>query len=111
MNSVVIIIHVLAVVILVLSVLLQAGKCAGMGAAFGGSSGSVFGARGPATFIGKITCAAAVVFMCTSLFLTINKSGLRTESVMSDYVDSTPDPEAGPIASAPLADPGADPAE
>ena len=111
MNSVVIIIHVLAVVILVLSVLLQAGKGAGMGAAFGGSSGSVFGARGPATFIGKITCAAAVVFMCTSLFLTINKSGLRTESVMSDYVDSTPDPEAGPIASAPLADPGADPAE
>ena len=98
MNTIVLIIHVLAVVVLVLSVLLQAGKGAGMGAAFGGSSGSVFGARGPATFIGKVTCAAAVVFMCTSLFLTVNRSGLKTESVMSDYNAGSPaEPAAEPV--------------
>jgi preprotein translocase subunit SecG len=111
MNTIVLIIHVLAVVVLVLSVLLQAGKGAGMGAAFGGSSGSVFGARGPATFIGKVTCAAAVVFMCTSLFLTVNRSGLKAESVMSDYVESPADPAAGPVTPAADQDAAADPAE
>jgi len=105
MNTLVLIIHVLAVVALVLSVLLQAGKGAGMGAAFGGSSGSVFGARGPATFIGKVTCAAAVVFMCTSLFLAVNRSGFKTESVMSDYVGAPADPAAEPATEPPSADP------
>ncbi|MDR2934312.1 MAG: preprotein translocase subunit SecG [Candidatus Adiutrix sp.] len=88
MNTAVIFIHVLAVVVLVLTVLLQAGKGAGMGAAFGGASGSVFGARGPATLIGRITCGAAVVFMCTSLFLAISQSGRKTESVMSGYAEA-----------------------
>jgi preprotein translocase subunit SecG len=85
-------------VVLVLTVLLQAGKGAGMGAAFGGSSGSVFGARGPATLIGKITCAAAVIFMCTSLFLAISQSGLKTESVMSDYAETPAAPADAPPA-------------
>jgi preprotein translocase subunit SecG len=89
-------------VVLVLTVLLQAGKGAGMGAAFGGSSGSVFGARGPATLIGRITCAAAVIFMCTSLFLAISQSGRKTESVMSGYVETPAAPAealpAGPDA-------------
>ena len=102
MNTIVVIIHVLAVVVLVLSVLLQAGKGAGMGAAFGGGSSSVFGARGPATLISKITCAAAVVFMCTSLFLAVNQSALKTESVMSGYA-GTEAPPAEPD----LADRGA----
>jgi len=110
MNTIVIFIHVLAVVVLVLTVLLQAGKGAGMGATFGGSSGSVFGARGPATFIGKVTCAAAVVFMCTSLFLALSQSGRKAESVMSGYVEVPPAPvEAAAEAPAPAetAGPGA----
>jgi len=114
MNTIVIFIHVLAVVVLVLTVLLQAGKGAGMGAAFGGSSGSVFGARGPATFIGKVTCAAAVVFMCTSLFLALSQSGRKTESVMSGYApapaapaEAVPAEAASPPAEAPAASPGA----
>jgi preprotein translocase subunit SecG len=94
MNTIVVIIHVLAVVVLVLTVLLQAGKGAGMGAAFGGSSGSVFGARGPATFIGKVTCASAVVFMSTSLFLAASQGGLKNESVMSGYVETPASPAA-----------------
>ena len=97
MNIVIVSIHITAAVILVLTVLLQAGKGAGMGAAFGGSSGSVFGARGPATLISKITCAAAVIFMCTSLNLAISQGGLNRGSVMDEWsseVGATPAPAA-----------------
>ena len=40
-----------------------------MGAAFGGASQTVFGSRGPATFLNKITIAAAVIFLGASLYL------------------------------------------
>ena len=56
---------------MILVVLLQAGKGAGMGSAFGGgSSQTVFGSGGPATFLGKATTAVAVIFMLTSLSLS-----------------------------------------
>ena len=91
MNIVIVAIHVTAAVILVLTVLLQAGKGAGMGAAFGGASGTVFGTRGPATLISKITCAAAVVFMLTSLNLALSQSGgVRKGSVMDNYQSPAP---------------------
>jgi preprotein translocase subunit SecG len=54
---------------MVLIVLLQKGKGADMGAAFGGSSQTIFGSSGPGTFLGKITTGVAVVFMLTSLYL------------------------------------------
>jgi len=54
---------------MVLVVLLQTGKGADMGAAFGGSSQTIFGSSGPGTFLGKMTTGIAVVFMLTSLFL------------------------------------------
>lgn len=56
--------------VLVLVVLLQAGKGASMGAAFGGSSQTVFGSSGPSTFLGKMTTWVAIVFMLTSLALS-----------------------------------------
>lgn len=100
MNIIIVSIHITAAVILVLTVLLQAGKGAGMGAAFGGSSGTVFGTRGPATLISKITCGAAVVFMCTSLNLSISQGGLNRSSIMdewsSDIGAATPPPAAAP---------------
>ena len=82
-------------VILVLTVLLQAGKGAGMGAAFGGSSGTVFGARGPATLISKITCGAAVIFMCTSLNLALSQRNGGV-SVMEEYSAPADAPLATP---------------
>lgn len=88
MQIIVISIHILAAIILVLTVLLQAGKGAGMGAAFGGASGTVFGTRGPATLISKITCVAAVVFMCTSLNLALNAGGASKSSVMDSWSDT-----------------------
>lgn len=102
MNIVIVSIHITAAVILVLTVLLQAGKGAGMGAAFGGSSTSVFGARGPATLISKITCVAAVVFMCTSLNMAISQGGLSRGSVMDEWssdVGATSAPAATPVSS------------
>jgi preprotein translocase subunit SecG len=63
------IVHVVVCILMVLVVLLQKGKGASMGAAFGGSSQTIFGSSGPGTFLGKITTGVAVVFMLTSLYL------------------------------------------
>ena len=56
--------------VLIFTVLLQTGKGAEMGAAFGGSSKTVFGPRGAAGPLAKVTIAAAGLFMLTSLYLT-----------------------------------------
>lgn len=61
--------HIIVCVLMVLIVLLQKGKGADMGAAFGGSSQTIFGSSGPGTILGKITTGVAVVFMLTSLYL------------------------------------------
>src|SRR5262245_14146882 len=66
-----VVIHVIVAVALILIVLLQAGKGAGIGAAFGGASQTVFGPRGPGNFLSKLTTAAAGIFMITSLVLAI----------------------------------------
>jgi preprotein translocase subunit SecG len=81
MNTLVTIVHVLACFVLILVVLLQAGKGANMGAAFGGSSQTVFGSSGAGTFLGKLTATVAVIFMFTSLILTYT-AGHRGSSLM-----------------------------
>jgi preprotein translocase subunit SecG len=70
MTTIVVIIHVIVSLALIFIVLLQHGKGAGIGAAFGGSSQTVFGSTGAAPFLAKITAVVAIVFMCTSLGLT-----------------------------------------
>jgi preprotein translocase subunit SecG len=67
--SIILIIHVLVCFALILIVLLQSGKGAQMGAAFGGSSQTLFGSPGAAGFLTKITTVAAIAFMLTSLLL------------------------------------------
>lgn len=70
MQTVIIIIHCLVAVFLITTVLLQSGKGADIGAAFGaGSSQTVFGPRGATTLLSKITIGAAVIFLVTSLTL------------------------------------------
>jgi preprotein translocase subunit SecG len=64
-------VHVLVAATLVGFVLLQHGKGADMGAAFGsGSSGSLFGAAGSANFLSRTTAILATVFFLSSLGLT-----------------------------------------
>jgi preprotein translocase subunit SecG len=70
MYALLIFIHILVCFVLITIVLLQAGKGANMGAAFGGSSQTVFGSSGAGTFLGKLTAGVAIVFMLTSLVLT-----------------------------------------
>ena len=81
MYTLLVILHVLVCFVLILIVLLQAGKGANMGAAFGGSSQTVFGSSGAGTFLGKLTAGIAIVFMLTSLALTYTASH-RSSSLM-----------------------------
>ena len=69
MHSLITVIHIIVCIAMILVVLLQTGKGASMGAAFGGSSQTIFGSSGPGTFLGKITTGIAIVFMLTSLWL------------------------------------------
>lgn len=83
MTTVITIIHVLVALSLILVVLLQGGKGADMGAAFGGASQTIFGSSGAATFLGRLTAAAAIIFMITSLSLTVIGSS-KVGSVMPE---------------------------
>jgi len=82
MHIVVVLLHVLACVGLIMIVLLQRGKGADLGAAFGGSSQTVFGSQGAGGFLTKMTTAAAVVFMFTSLGLAYLSSTRVQATVM-----------------------------
>jgi len=67
----ILVIHIIVCIALILIILLQSGKGADIGAVFGGgSSQTVFGSTGAATFLSKVTIVAAVVFMITSIILT-----------------------------------------
>lgn len=70
MDTIVMVVHVLLAVALIGLVLIQHGKGADMGAAFGsGASATVFGARGSASFLTKLTTMLAVAFFATSIGL------------------------------------------
>ncbi len=80
-----IIIHVIACIGLIMIVLLQTGKGADMGAAFGGgASQTLFGSSGAGTFFGKATTAIAVIFMLTSLTLAYISTRKTVNSVMME---------------------------
>lgn len=98
--SVILVVHVLAGVSVAGLVLLQHGKGADMGAAFGsGSSGSLFGATGSANFLSRATAVLAAVFFITSLSLSYVSSsrpatsGSVMDSVPAVTVPATPAPE------------------
>ena len=71
MYTLIIILHIITCLFMIGAILLQSGKGAEIGAAFGGSSQTVFGSRGPANFLSKLTIVFASIFMITSLTLAI----------------------------------------
>ena len=83
MVSVVLAIHVLVCITLVLVILLQHGKGADVGAVFGGSSQTVFGAGGAGNALTKATAALATVFFATSIFLAYTSTRRMTGSIFS----------------------------
>jgi preprotein translocase subunit SecG len=101
--QVVLIIHVLLALGLVALILMQHGKGADAGAAFGaGSSGSVFGSRGANSFIYKLTAGVATGFFLTSLtlaYIAANETNAKDEpkSIMDQ-------PEAAVLTDMPMID-------
>ncbi len=104
MHTLTIIIHILACFLMIGAILLQSGKGAEIGAAFGGSSQTVFGSRGPANFLSKFTVVVAAVFMITSLSLAI----LAKDKTFSSTVIDLNKKEAPPASPAPTDKPAGD---
>jgi preprotein translocase subunit SecG len=103
MTILLIVIHVTVCIALIMIVLLQTGKGADMGAAFGGgSSQTLFGSTGASTFLSKATTVAAIVFMLTSLTLAYISSKRMGGSIVTDTAVPVEQQAAPPI-------PGEDP--
>ena len=101
MHIVLIIVHVLACFAIIGIVLLQSGKGADIGSAFGGAgSQAVFGSMGTPTLLGKITTAVAVVFTITSFSLAL-MGGQRGGSVVREPAPVTAPAVPTPAAPAP----------
>ena len=82
-------IHLIVCFLMIAAILLQAGKGAEIGASFGGSSQTVFGSRGPGTFLSKVTVGAAIVFMLSSLSLAVLSRQANTSSTVIDLHPSS----------------------
>ena len=94
MHTVLVVIQVLAAIALIGLVLLQHGKGADAGAAFGsGASGTVFGARGSANFLSRATAICATVFFLASLSLAYVVQGKKAPD---SVVDKVAPPAAAP---------------
>ncbi|SMP54727.1 preprotein translocase subunit SecG [Noviherbaspirillum suwonense] len=104
--TVMIVIQVLSALTIIGLVLLQHGKGADMGAAFGsGASGSLFGATGSSNFLSKSTGVAAAIFFGATLALAFlgNRPASVTGGVMDRLPASTVPANTAPAAPAPVA--------
>ena len=109
MDLVVLILHVIAAIGIIGLVLVQHGKGADVGAAFGsGSAGSVFGSAGSANFLSRMTAGLALVFFLTSIGLSFLASRKSTnKGVMANQpavIQTTPDkvPGSSDVPAAPI---------
>ena len=80
--------HVIIAVLIIALILLQKGKGADMGSAFGaGASGTIFGSKGSANFLSRTTAVLATIFFITSLALAyLNKGTIKIESSVLDKI-------------------------
>ena len=92
LHTATIVVHVLLAAAIVGLVLLQRGKGADAGAGFGaGASGTVFGARGSASFLSRTTATLAALFIVTSLTLAY-MGGRKQEAAPSSVLDRVQTP-------------------
>jgi preprotein translocase subunit SecG len=100
MQELVFIIHVLSVVSLIGLVLVQHGKGADMGAAFGsGASNTMFGSTGSISFFAKLTAIIAAIFFATSITLGVmvaKQAKHPSDSSLVMPVDQIPQSEQQP---------------
>ena len=88
MFELILVIHIIACISIIFFVLLQSGRGAELGAAFG-SVGQANSVRGSMTGVGKITTGVAIVFMLTSLSLAFLSSETASDSVVRDLAPAT----------------------
>ena len=113
MITAVIVVHITVCIALTIIVLLQQGKGADVGAVFGGSSQTVFGAGGASSPLFKLTWTFALLFGLTSLFLAYSSTKRISGSIFEGRrvpvpVHSTP--AGAPLNSIPMAPGGSAPA-
>lgn len=82
METIILVFQILSCLFLIGLILIQKGRGADIGAAFGGASNTVFGSRGPATILNKITIVVAVVFLGSSIFLAHSAKNRSAASVI-----------------------------
>src|SRR5688500_7272061 len=103
LNTIVLVAHVGVALLIIGLVLLQRGKGADAGTGFGaGASGTVFGARGSATFFSRMTGVLATLFFVTSLalaYLSTQRTAPTSllESGAAPQTTTSPAPEAPPV--------------
>ena len=100
MYILVMLVHVVVCLFLIIVVLLQSGKAADLAGAFGGmGSQTAFGPRGSATLLSKATTISAVLFMVTSLTLSILAT--RNAGLGTSVLDSSRPATTAPAQTAP----------
>jgi len=99
--------HVLVCFVLVIVIMLQSGNAADLAGAFGGAgSQTAFGPRGAATFLSRATTWCAIVFMMTSLTLSVKRAptgSFSTGSILEQTQSSAPAKSAVPSPAKPAA--------
>jgi len=104
LESILLVVHMVVALVVIGLVLLQHGKGADMGAAFGsGSSGSLFGAVGSANFLSRSTAVLATVFFLSSLGLTYLGSTRTVRPAVERSIMDTQAPKAGDVPAVPSA--------
>src|ERR1700730_8789151 len=92
--------HVLVCFVLVIVIMLQSGNAADLAGAFGGAgSQTAFGPRGAATFLSRSTTWCAIVFMMTSLTLSVKRAptgSISSGSILEETQSSSPAKKAAP---------------
>ena len=97
MNTPLVVIHIIVCIFIIFVVLLQVGRGAELGAAFG-SMGQANSSRGVATFVGKLTTIMAILFMVTSFLLTYQTSDRAKSSVIDNIAQEEAIPAPAPAA-------------
>ena len=96
MSAFLTVIHVIVCLVLIIAVLLQSGKAADLAGAFGGAgSQTVFGPRGAATILSKVTTISAVLFMVTSFGLYFLSTGAERSAVSGVETEETQPADPG----------------
>jgi len=95
-SAILVTLHILVCFVLVIVIMLQSGSAADLAGAFGGAgSQTAFGPRGAATFLSRATTWCAIVFMMTSLVLSVKRdvaAGVSTGSILEQTQQSAPAP-------------------